>query len=108
MSEKELALLAHVPADYRPAALATLLELNPTYFVEPIDEATAAELLNRTPAALSQMRVRRLGPVYRRVEGRICYTRGDILTWFQSYEERNAGASIPRRGRPPLKGGASC
>ncbi len=108
MTNIELALLAHVPENYRPEALETLLKINPTYFVEPIDEAAAAELLSRTPAALSQMRVRRLGPVYRRVEGRVLYTRGDVLTWFQSYEAKNAGASIPRRGRPPVKGGASC
>ena len=61
MTNIELALLAHVPENYRPEALETLLKINPTYFVEPIDEAAAAELLNRTPAALSQMRVRRLG-----------------------------------------------
>jgi hypothetical protein len=108
MRDAHLALLAHVPEDFRPAALETLLKWNPAYFVEPIDEATAADLLSRTQAALAQLRTRRVGPIYRRVEGRILYTRGDVLTWFQSYEAKNVGAPIPRRGRPPVKGGASC
>lgn len=106
MRDAHLSMLSHVPADYRPAALETLLKSNPTYFVEPIEEVVAAELLGRTPAALSQLRVRRVGPVYRRVDGRIFYTRGDVLTWFQNYEVLNAGAAVPRRGRPRLDGGA--
>lgn len=68
-----------------------LLAQRPSFFDEAVNAREAAEMIGKSPAALTQMRCRGNGPAYVKVGKTVMYRRRDVLDWLRVHVKRSAG-----------------